>query len=198
MSMISMQRATRPTPFTVSKIAPRSIPSFNSKCLTPRPIKQHSDGIQIHRTHRMQLNAASDDESYSIAEPVAASTAETADGPPETIFYEGSGSNAELLINILLAGTLLYIPLTLSAVGRRLWIKYKFTNRRVIVETNSPVVKRTVEVDYSKIKEVRSVPRAFGAWGDMVIFLKDGSRLELVGLEKVMEIRNYIEGFIID
>jgi hypothetical protein len=51
-------------------------------------------------------------------------------------------------------------------------------------------------VEYTKIKEIRSVPRAFGLWGDMVVFLKDGARLELVGIENVAEIRNYIEEFI--
>lgn len=53
-------------------------------------------------------------------------------------------------------------------------------------------------VEYSKIREIRSAPRAFGLWGDMVVFLKDGARLELVGLENFAEIRNYIEGFITD
>ena len=32
------------------------------------------------------------------------------------VFYEGSGSNAELAISLLLASTLLYIPLTLASV----------------------------------------------------------------------------------
>lgn len=34
------------------------------------------------------------------------------------------------------------------------------------------------------------------AWGDMVIYLKDGSRLEIVGLERFKELQLYIEGFI--
>ncbi len=33
------------------------------------------------------------------------------------------------------------------------------------------------QVSFAKIKEVRAAPRAFGAWGDMVIFLKDGSQV---------------------
>lgn len=31
-----------------------------------------------------------------------------------------------------------------------------------------------VEVSYKNIKEVRTAPRAFGLWGDCVIFLKVG------------------------
>ncbi len=76
-------------------------------------------------------------------------------------------------------------------------MSYRFTNKRIIVTTSSPVFKREVQVKYSEIKEVRSVGRGLGLWGDMVIFLKDGSRLELVGIEKHNELRNYVEGFII-
>jgi hypothetical protein len=32
-------------------------------------------------------------------------------------------------------------------------------------------------VAYSQIAEVRTAPRAFGLWGDCVIFLKNGDRL---------------------
>jgi hypothetical protein len=34
-----------------------------------------------------------------------------------------------------------------------------------------------VEVAYSQISEIRTAPRAFGLWGDCVIFLKNGDRL---------------------
>ena len=131
-------------------------------------------------------------------EPTPAAAPTPAAVGEETTFYEGSGSNIELAINILLGFTLLYLPLTMQAVGRRAWIKYKFTNKRVIVTTNSPALKREVQVEYSKIKEIRTVPRAFGAWGDCVIFLKDGSRLEMVGLENFDAIRNHVEQFITD
>ena len=46
---------------------------------------------------------------------------------------------------------------------------------------------------YSQIKEVRCVPRGFGAWGDMVLVLTDGSRLELRSMPKFREIETYIE-----
>jgi hypothetical protein len=36
----------------------------------------------------------------------------------EIVFYEGSGSNAELLISLLLGTTLVYLPLTLASLGR--------------------------------------------------------------------------------
>jgi hypothetical protein len=50
-----------------------------------------------------------------------------------------------------------------------------------------------VDVAYTEIKEIRTAPRAFGLWGDMVIFLKDGERLEVPGLEQYMDVKRYIE-----
>lgn len=46
-----------------------------------------------------------------------------------------------------------------------------------------------VQIAYSQIREIRVAPRAFGAWGDMVIVLKKGERLELVGMEKFADIK---------
>lgn len=34
-----------------------------------------------------------------------------------------------------------------------------------------------VEVSYKNIKEIRTAPRAFGLWGDAVIFLKVGGSM---------------------
>ena len=66
------------------------------------------------------------------------------DSIPEQLFYEGSASNAELLINLLLAFTLVYIPITIAVVGKRLWIKYRFTNKRVQVINTSPLFAKEV------------------------------------------------------
>lgn len=35
-------------------------------------------------------------------------------------------------------------PLTMAAIGRRLWVKYRFTNKRLIVTTSSPIFQREV------------------------------------------------------
>lgn len=42
---------------------------------------------------------------------------------------EGSGAPAELAISLLLGAFIITLPLTISSIGRRLWIKYKFTNK---------------------------------------------------------------------
>lgn len=41
--------------------------------------------------------------------------------------------------------------------------------------------------------QVRAVARAFGAWGDMVVFLKNGQRVEFVGMEKYQDLKAHIE-----
>jgi hypothetical protein len=40
------------------------------------------------------------------------------------------------------------------------------------------------ECAYQEVKDVRTVSRGLGAWGDMVIELNNGDKLELRSLEK--------------
>ena len=63
-----------------------------------------------------------------------------------------------------------------------------------MVTTASPVLQREVQVSYDQIKEMRTLQRGLGLWSDAVIFLKDGARLEIAGLERGMEIRDYVMG----
>jgi hypothetical protein len=46
---------------------------------------------------------------------------------------------------------------------------------------------------YSQIREVRSVPRGFGAWGDMVLVLTDGTKLEMRSVPNFRAVETYIE-----
>jgi hypothetical protein len=139
----------------------------------------------LNRTHNITLSSLQ-----------AAPAPAPVDDTPETVYYEGNGAPAELAISVALGFFVLFLPLTIASIGRRLWVKYKFTNKRVVVTTDSPTTKRTVEVSYNQIREVRAVNRAAGLWGDMVIFLKSGERLEIAGLEKAVELKAYIDGFI--
>lgn len=184
------------------------IPSMTCRAATPltSALSAHSKPVvrsqTFIRTHNLRIKPcivrANEDSAPSISDtrqptPTLSVSSENTE---EEVFYEGFGSNAELAISMLLGATLVYLPLSLASLGRRLWISYKFTNKRIVVITNSPVMKREVQIEISKIKEIRTAPRAFGAWGDMVIFLKDESRLELVGLENFRAIQDYIEGLI--
>lgn len=44
---------------------------------------------------------------------------------------------------------------------------------------------------YSVIKEVQVVPRLIGEWGDVIITLKDGTKVDLRSVPKFREIAKY-------
>lgn len=87
-----------------------------------------------------------------------------------------------------------YLPLTITSLGRRAWTSLKVTSKRLIFELDSPVAKRREEILWSDTASVETVPRCFNLWGDLVIKTKKGNLLQIVGIEKHEEIRNYIRG----
>ncbi|GLI65465.1 hypothetical protein VaNZ11_008815 [Volvox africanus] len=152
-----------------------------------------------NRSQRTVATKASTEDGTAASAPAAAdvpaastSSDAAAEVTPEVVFYEGPGSNAELVLSLVLLPTLIYAPLSIASIGRRLWISFKFTNKRLVIVNTSPLFKRTIEIAYKNIKEIRTGPRGFGLWGDMVVFLRDGSRIELTGLEKFKEIEEHI------
>ena len=80
----------------------------------------------------------------------------------------------------------------MGAVVRALWLRFKVTSRRVSV-SGGWLGRDRSQVIYSQIKEVRSVARGFGAWGDMVLVLSDGARLELRAVPRYREMVAFIE-----
>eukprot|EP00877_Chromochloris_zofingiensis_P014006 jgi/Chrzof1/885/Cz01g32200.t1 len=172
------------------------------------PVRNYSDTHALSAclplqcyTEWIHTSPFADSQGASAPAPSTASSKATPavlDDPQETTFYEGSGAPAELAISLLLGLLIIPIPLTIASIGRRLWISYRFTNKRIIVTNTSPLFSRQVQVAYKNIKEIRSAPRALGLWGDMVVFLKDGSRLEIAGLEKYQDIRRHIESCMYD
>ena len=50
------------------------------------------------------------------------------------------------------------------------------------------------DVVYSEIAKVVTVPRGLGLWGDMVVTLKDGSRLEMRAVPNFRDLYAYING----
>lgn len=109
----------------------------------------------------------------------------------EDVYYEGGPHVGDLIVNILLAFTVICIPLTVGAIVRALWLRYRITSRRISVTGGWRGQERS-DIVYAEIKKVVTVPRGFGAWGDMVITLKDGSRLELRALPRFRAIYDYI------
>jgi hypothetical protein len=127
--------------------------------------------------------------------PAQSTTQNASDKPPaagETTFYEGGPARGDLIFNLLFGLTLIGIPFTVGAIVRALWLRYRITSRRISVNGGWLGRDRT-QVVYSQIREVRSVPRGFGAWGDMVLVLTDGSRLEMRSVPNFRQVEAYIE-----
>ncbi len=112
-------------------------------------------------------------------------------GIREDVFFEGGPHRGDLIFNILLGFTVICLPLTVAAIVRALWLRYRITSRRVSV-TGGWLGRDRTDIIYSEIEKLITVPRGLGFWGDMVITLKDGSRLELRALPKFREIADYI------
>jgi hypothetical protein len=108
------------------------------------------------------------------------------------VFYEGGPAKGDLIFGLLLAITLFGLPLTVGAVVRALWLRYRITSRRIEVNGGWLGRDRT-QVVYAQIREVRSVPRGFGAWGDMVLVLTDGTKLEMRSVPNFRAVETYIE-----
>ncbi|MEB3172854.1 MAG: PH domain-containing protein [Cyanobacteriota bacterium] len=110
----------------------------------------------------------------------------------ETVFYEGGPARGDLIFNLLLGLTLIGIPFAVGAIVRALWLRFRITSRRIEVNGGWLGRDRT-QVVYSQIREVRCVPRGFGAWGDMVLVLNDGARLEMRSMPRFRDVEAYIE-----
>jgi hypothetical protein len=113
-------------------------------------------------------------------------------GPSETTFYEGGPARGDLIVNLIFGLTIIGIPFAVGAIVRAIWLRYRITSRRISVSGGWMGRDRS-QVVYSQIREVRSVPRVFGAWGDMVLVLEDGSRLEMRSVPRFREVEAYIE-----
>ncbi len=112
-------------------------------------------------------------------------------GIKEETFYEGGPHVGDLIFNLFLATLVIFIPLTIGSIVRAVWLRYKITDRRVSV-VGGWMGKDRTDIVYSEIVDAITVPRGLGFWGDMVLILKDGSKLELRSLPRCREIYDYI------
>ncbi len=110
----------------------------------------------------------------------------------EQIFFEGSPAKEDLILNLVAGLTLIGLPFTVGAIVRALWLRFKITNKRISV-TGGWLGKDKSQISYSQIKEVRSIPRGLGSYGDMVLVMKDNARLEMRSIPKFREIENFIQ-----
>lgn len=112
-------------------------------------------------------------------------------GIKETTFYEGGPHIGDLIINILLGFTVICLPLTIGAIVRAIWLRYRITDRRISV-TGGWMGRDRTDIIYADIVKIIKVPRGIGLWGDVVITLKDRSRLELRAMPKFRQICDYM------
>ncbi|MEO1134889.1 MAG: PH domain-containing protein [Cyanobacteria bacterium J06639_1] len=109
----------------------------------------------------------------------------------EEVIFDGKPHIGDLISGVLLGATIVGLPLFVGALTRRLWVNYRITNRRVIVTGGFRGRERS-DIVYKEIAKVVSVPRGLGGRGDMVLTLKDGSRLEMRSVPNFRKISDYI------
>lgn len=112
-------------------------------------------------------------------------------GIRETTFYEGGPHIGDLIINVLLGFTVICLPLTVGAIVRAIWLRYKITDRRISV-TGGWMGRDRTDIVYGEISKIVKVPRGIGLWGDIVVVLNDKSRLEMRAMPKFREIYDYM------
>ncbi len=112
-------------------------------------------------------------------------------GIREEVYLESGPHIGDLILNILLGFTVICLPLAVGAIVRAIWLRYRISSRRISV-TGGWMGRDRSDIIYSEVARVVTVPRGLGLWGDMVITLKDGSRLELRALPKFRDVYDYI------
>ena len=112
-------------------------------------------------------------------------------GIREEVYYEGGPHIGDLILNLLIGLTIVGLPLTIGAIIRALWLRFKITDRRVAVMGGWMGQNRT-DIIYSEVVKVVKVPRGVGLWGDMVLTMKNGSRLEIRAIPNFREVYEYI------
>ncbi|MBW4633220.1 MAG: PH domain-containing protein [Iphinoe sp. HA4291-MV1] len=113
-------------------------------------------------------------------------------GIREEVYFEGGPHIGDLITNILIGFTIVGLPLTVGAIVRALWLRFRVSDRRISV-IGGWMGRDRSDIIYSEVAKIAKVPRGIGLWGDMVLTLRDGSRLELRALPKFREIYDYIE-----
>ncbi|CAN8305237.1 unnamed protein product [Cochlearia groenlandica] len=139
---------------------------------------------KLHQKHKLLLTSAA---------AAASSSAAPFDSKPtkkETVYFDGGAHYGDLLANLVLGLTILWLPLTLAAVSRAFNLRYRFTNLRVTVISGLTGEDRS-DFAYNVIKDVQVVPRFIGEWGDIIITLRDGTKVDLRSVPKFREIAKY-------
>ncbi|KST70126.1 PH domain-containing protein [Mastigocoleus testarum] len=112
-------------------------------------------------------------------------------GIREEVYFEGGPHIGDLILNVLVGFTVVGLPLAVGAIVRALWLRYRITDRRVSV-IGGWMGRDRSDVIYSEIAKIAKVPRGLGLWGDMVLTMRNGTRLEMRAVPRFRETYNYI------
>jgi len=112
-------------------------------------------------------------------------------GIKEDVYFEGGPHIGDLIIGILLGFTIIALPLTIGAIVRALWLRYRITDRRVSI-VSGWMGRDQTDIIYNEVKSIIRVPRGLGIWGDIVITLKNGTRLEMRAVPKFRELCDFM------
>ena len=112
-------------------------------------------------------------------------------GIREEVYYEGGPHIGDLILGILVGLTVVGLPLTVGAIVRALWLRFRITDRRSSVMGGWKGGDRT-DIIYSEVVKIVKVPRGIGLWGDMVVTLRNGSRLEMRAVPNFRQTYDYI------
>jgi len=112
-------------------------------------------------------------------------------GIKEDVYFEGGPHIGDLILGILLGFTIIALPLTIGAIVRALWLRYRITDRRVSI-VSGWMGRDQTDIIYNEVKSIIRVPRGLGIWGDIVITLKNGTRLEMRAVPKFRELCDFM------
>lgn len=115
------------------------------------------------------------------------------DWGPEVVKFEGPPARGEVVANLAMSWTIVWVPLTIAAVGRALWVNYKITDKRVAILSTSPLRTERTDIPIEEIVDVVSVGRGVGLWGDMVVTLKNQEKVEIRSIPDFKDIEEHIK-----
>ncbi|GER41432.1 cytochrome b6-f complex subunit 5 [Striga asiatica] len=177
--------ATSPATTTISTAAAAH---HHSPHLIPKPFLTKPFPRSPRPLTKLHVSSSSNPATAASAAPADAASSRKKN--KETIFFDGGAHYGDLLANLLLGFTLLWLPLTVAAVFRAFYLRYRFTNLRVTVISGLTGQDRS-DFSYDVVKDVQVVPRFIGEWGDVIITLKDGTKVDLRSVPKFREIAKY-------
>ncbi|XP_068641206.1 uncharacterized protein [Aristolochia californica] len=179
-----MASSTSPPVLSPPSSTPQTFKFPSSK---PAPFFFTTQQRPLSSSVRLRVSSPTNNNSISTA---ASSSTPNKAPSQERIFFDGGAHYGDLVANLLLGFTLLWLPLTLAAVSRAFFLRYRFSNLRVTVISGLTGQDRS-DFSYKVIKEVQVVPRFIGEWGDIVITLTDGTKVDLRSVPWFREIADY-------